>query len=126
MAVIIQLHEGVAIKQISLDDPPIKIGRDPDSDIFIDDKVVSMEHAIIEVVDPTDRKGKREYYIKDLGSTNNTFVNEKAITRQKLTNEDLIRVGWTTFKFIEDTGGKGDKTLRIHKSWIPGVYYTKE
>ena len=126
MAVIIQLHEGTAIKKIPLDKPSLSIGRDPDSDIFIDDKVVSTEHAIVEVVDSPDQKGKEEYYIKDLGSTNSTFVNDNQIDRQKLTNGDLIRVGWTTFKFIDETDRKTEKTLKIHKSWIPGVYYTKE
>ncbi len=126
MAVIIQLHEGTVIKKIPLDKPSISIGRDPDNDIFIDDKVVSTEHAIVEVVASPDRKEKEEYYIKDLGSTNSTFVNDNQIDRQKLTNGDLIRVGWTTFKFIDEAERKTEKTLKIHKSWIPGVYYTKE
>jgi hypothetical protein len=126
MTVIIQLHEGVAINKFALDKKLIRIGRDPECEIFIDDKVVSMEHAVIETVDVPENKGQKEFYIKDLGSTNCTFVNDKQITRQKLNHDDLIRVGWTSLRFVKEIDRKTEKTLRIHKSWIPGVYYTKE
>jgi pSer/pThr/pTyr-binding forkhead associated (FHA) protein len=126
MAVIVQLHEGVAINKFELDKPLIRIGRDPDSEIFIDDKVVSLDHAVVEIdTDPSGSK-KPTYIIRDLGSTNQTFVNDRPITRQELQNNDQIRVGWNTFKFIEDTERKRERTLKIHKSWIPRVYYTKE
>ena len=126
MAVIVQLNDDVVVKKIPLDKPTVRIGRDPAGDIVIDDRVVSQEHAVIEIVDLPDRKSECEYYVKDLGSTNGTFVNDKAITRQRLSNEDLIRVGWTMLKFFERNDPVDNKTLKIHKSWIPGVYYTKE
>ena len=126
MAAIVQLHEGVVVNKFALDKPLMRIGRDPDSEIFIDDKVVSMEHAVVEVdADPSGKK-MPSYFIRDLGSTNSTFVNDKPVTRHQLQNEDLIRVGWNTFKFIDDVERKAEKTLKIHKSWIPRVYYTKE
>ena len=124
MAMIVQLHEGVAIKKFELDKPKLRIGRDPESEIFIDDGVVSAEHAVIEVRD--DVQDSPEYYIKDLGSTNSTFVNGEQITTQKLEHNDIIRVGWNNFKFIDEAEKDPDKTAKIHKSWIPGVYYTKE
>ena len=126
MALIVQLHDDVVVKKIPLDKPTVRIGRDPAVDIIIDDRVVSQEHAVVEIVDPPDRKGEREYYVKDLGSTNGTFVNDKAIARQRLSDGDLIRVGWTMLKFFERNDPANDKTLKIHKSWIPGVYYTKD
>ena len=48
MALIVQLHEGVAINKCPLDKPKLSIGRSPQCDIFIDDAVVSVEHAVIE------------------------------------------------------------------------------
>ncbi len=38
----------------------------------------------------------------------------------------MIRVGWNTFKFIDETEGDPNKTAKIKKSWIPGVYYTED
>jgi pSer/pThr/pTyr-binding forkhead associated (FHA) protein len=126
MASIVQMHDGVAVNKFILDQPRVTIGRDPQSRIFIDDKVVSLAHAVVETVEASKNGGQSEYYIEDLESTNGTFVNDKKITRQKLNHEDLIRVGWNTFKFVDESTRKKEKTLKIHKSWIPRVYYTKE
>ena len=127
MPMIVQLHEGVALKKFALDDKPIlRIGRDPESDIYIDNDVVSAEHAVIEMKESAEPKSPPEYYIKDLGSTNQTFVNGQSITSKKLVHNDIIRVGWNNFKFIDETQKDPDKTAKIHKSWIPGVYYTKD
>lgn len=126
MAMVVQLHEGVAIKKFKLDKRTLRIGRDPDSDIFIDNTVVSSAHAVIEVTkDPQSEKGP-EYYIEDLKSTNSTFVNDEKITRHKLKHNDMIRIGWNHFKFLDEPQGDPDKTSKIRKSWIPGVYYTEE
>jgi pSer/pThr/pTyr-binding forkhead associated (FHA) protein len=126
MATIIQLQDGVAVNKFPVDKPSLRIGRHPDNDIYIDDKVVSVEHAVIEVVEDPDQKRTKEYYIKDLGSTNGTYVNGKKITRKKLDNNDLMRIGLITFKLIDEDELEPDETLKIRKSWIPGVYYTKE
>lgn len=126
MAAIVQLNEGVAVKKFEIKKPLIRIGRKADNDIFIDDKVVSTEHAIIEAVEDPKRKNKAIHYIEDLGSTNKTYVNGEEIERVKLNNNDTIRIGWVTFKFVDSIDADTEKTLKIHKSWIPGVYYTKE
>ena len=123
MAAIVQLNKGVAIRKFEIKKPTIRIGRREDNDIFIDDKVVSTEHAVIEMIE---EKGRIAYYIRDLESTNDTYVNGESISRVQLQNEDLIRIGWVTFKFVDSIDEQLEKTLKIHKSWIPGVYYTKE
>ena len=126
MAMVVQLHEGVAIKKFKLDKPVLRIGRDPDSDIFIDNTVVSNAHAVIEVKSDPQSGGAPEYYIEDLKSTNSTFVNDEKITRHKLRHNDMIRVGWNHFKFLDDVQRDPNKTSKIRKSWIPGVYYTED
>lgn len=126
MALIVQLHDGLTINKCALDKPKFSIGRSPDCDIFIDDTVVSAEHAVIEMIENPDAAGEAEYYIEDQGSTNCTFVNEQEIKRHKLNHDDIIRVGWVNFKFIDETKVDPEKTAKIHKSWIPGVYYSKK
>ena len=126
MALIVQLHDGLAINKCALDKPKFSIGRSPNCDIFIDDTVVSSEHAVIEMIENPDAAGKAEYYIEDQDSTNCTFVNEKEIKRHKLSHNDIIRVGWVNFKFIDETKADPDKTAKIHKTWIPGVYFSKK
>lgn len=126
MAMVVQMHEGVAINKFKLDKPELRIGRDPASDIFIDNTVVSTEHAVIKTEENPASGGAPEFYIEDLNSTNSTFVNGEKITRHKLKHDDVIRVGWNTFKFVDETEGDLNKTAKIKKSWIPGVYYTED
>jgi pSer/pThr/pTyr-binding forkhead associated (FHA) protein len=102
------------------------IGRLTDCDIFLDDKMVSGNHAKIKMQESTQNKGIFDYYIQDLGSTNHTIVNGEAVTRKRLEHNDKIRIGRHMFKFIDEAAALGDKTAKLHKSWIPGVYYTKD
>lgn len=126
MAMIVQLHEGVAIKKFKLDKPALSVGRDPECDIFIDNTVVSSQHAVITVEPLAEAGSKPQYFIEDLKSTNGTFVNGKQITRYKLAHNDMIRIGWNNFKFIDEDQRELNQTAKIKKSWIPGVYYTEE
>ena len=72
----------------------ISIGRDDTNDITVDNPLVSRHHAVI-------HKIKKEYYVKDLDSTNGTFVNDVKIPRGKyirLNREDVISVGKSSLK----------------------------
>jgi len=65
------------------------IGRDPRSDIWLDADGVSRRHAIIRVDSSNRRVG-----LKDLGSTNGTFVGRAAVDNEvALSDGDLIQVG---------------------------------
>jgi len=126
MAVIIQLHDGVAINKFFIYKPMLRIGRDPESDIYVDNDVVSSEHAVIEMVESAETKGAAEYYIQDLGSTNSTYLNGEKVVREKLEHNDMLRIGFSSFKFVDESKENPETTTKIHKSWIPGVYYTKK
>jgi pSer/pThr/pTyr-binding forkhead associated (FHA) protein len=126
MAILVLLHEGLTIKKIPIEKPETTIGRLADNDIFLDDNMVSGSHAKIEMLESTQNKGVFDYFIQDLGSTNQTIVNNEAITRKKLEHNDKVRIGRHLFKFIDEAAALGDKTAKLHKSWIPGVYYTKD
>ncbi len=64
----------------------VLIGRDVDSEVVLDDDVVSTHHA--EIIQ--DGKG---WVLVDLDSTNGTFVNGESASRQPLTDGDVIRFG---------------------------------
>jgi pSer/pThr/pTyr-binding forkhead associated (FHA) protein len=69
------------------------IGRDPASDITPRDSRISRQHAVIVYVDGS-------YILKDLDSTNGTFMNGASIKQASLRHGDKFRVGETTFQFI--------------------------
>jgi len=125
MAMLIQYNEDEAGIRLPIDKQQMRIGRDTTNDISIDDDLVSKEHAILEVVMSTTEEGKVEYYLQDLKSTNHTFVNDELVTLHKLQNGDIIRIGMNNFKFVDELDGDMDETAKLQKTWIPGVYITK-
>ena len=48
------------------------------------------------------------YVIEDLGSANGTFVHDRKITRLLLSDEDLISVGTSQLRFVEEDVKRGD------------------
>jgi DNA-binding winged helix-turn-helix (wHTH) protein len=81
------------------------IGRDPQSDVWLDADGVSRRHAIIRV-----DSRNRHVRLEDLRSTNGTFVGRSAVdTEVSLSDGDLIQVGtvdltvrlWATDKLPE-------------------------
>ena len=122
MAVIIQTVDGVIVNRIDIDKPGISFGRAASNRVQIDDSAVSTNHA--EIVIEKNDAGKQVYVIHDIGSTNGTFLNEQKVAREPLRHKDIIRVGWNNFVFIDENERDHEKTDKITKSWIPGVYYT--
>jgi hypothetical protein len=68
-------------------------GRDPRSDIFLDDVTVSRRHAEF-------RSGRHELQVVDSGSLNGTYVNGQPIESAVLTNGDEIQMGKFRLVFL--------------------------
>lgn len=126
MAILIQMTDGSAGIKLRIDKPVFRIGRGPENEISINDDLVSKLHAVIEAVENPEAQGIFEYYIQDQDSTNGTFVNDQKISFSKLANADYIRIGMNNFRFVDDANDDLAETAKLHKSWIPGVYYTKK
>ena len=124
MAVIIQTVDGVIVNRFDIDRSGLSFGRAAHNQVQIDDTAVSTNHA--EIVIEKNDDGKETFVIRDVGSTNGTFLNEQKVERQPLRHKDIIRVGWNNFVFIDENERDFEKTDRITKSWIPGLYYTEK
>ncbi len=71
----------------------LSIGRGPDNDIVITDTFVSHHHAVV-------FQRNNLYIIKDLGSRNHTYVNDRKLNgKAYLRAGDLIRIGFLTLRF---------------------------
>lgn len=72
----------------------IMIGRDKCCNFQIDDPLISRKHAHIEII-------SNAVYIKDLGSTNATYVNNNPLKpneQKRLRRGDVIKIGKTLIK----------------------------
>jgi len=75
------------------------IGRSIEADIRLPDNEASREHARIHF-EGNPRDQEANYFITDLGSTNQTFVNSKTVTQLELRDGDKIQIGETVLKFV--------------------------
>jgi hypothetical protein len=72
------------------------LGRDNTADVILDDPGISRQHTEIRV---TNDGPHLIANIRDLGSTNGTFVNGERITSKRLTDGDRVNVGRTALIF---------------------------
>ena len=123
MALIIQTVDGVIVNRFDIEETGLGFGRGASNQVQIDDNAVSTNHARIDI--EQNDGGRPAYLLQDIGSTNGTYLNEEKVDRKQLTHKDVIRVGWNNFVFIDEDARDFEKTAKITKSWIPGVYYTE-
>lgn len=94
------------------------IGRKGDCHIQLEDPTVSGVHARFEC-------SEQLWRVVDQGSTNGILVDGKKVQESDLQEGRVVTIGTHDFEFLLTEPGGLDKTLRIKKSWIPGVYYTE-
>src|SRR5262245_64584063 len=77
---------GRPIKVCTFQDDVVTVGRDPDSDLHLDNPGISRHHLRLE-------RAPEGYYVHDLERANGTFLNDELVRRALLRSEDVIRVG---------------------------------
>lgn len=80
-------------RRIPLRAEPCIIGRSSKSDVQIDQESVSRNHARI-------ASAPQGYVVRDLGSTNGTYVNDDLVEEAVLRDGDQLKIGRTIFKFL--------------------------
>ncbi len=93
--------------------PTTNIGRSTGADICIESSEVSRDHCVIFL-------RRDHWYVKDLGSTNGTYVNDKMIGEQLLDSGDCIEIGPVRLVF-ERTGSPAGSQGHPESEGIEGV-----
>ena len=91
MAFLIQVNEGVQSVVLPLCKAVILIGRDEDSNLYLDDSGISKNHASIIFTN-------NSYTLRDNGSSCGSLVNGIRVREHKLEHDDLIQFGPYLFK----------------------------
>jgi Protein of unknown function (DUF3662)/FHA domain len=88
----LRMVKGVPAYGVYLVDGRAQVGRSEESDVFLVDPSVSRAHAMVETSGAAP-------LVRDLGSTNGTFVNGKRIDSCRLQDGDELRFGNTQMRF---------------------------
>ncbi len=106
MAKVVLMFRNQIIKEVAIGPQGIKIGREPDNDIQIDNVAVSRYHAEIY------RQGY-PFYIEDMKSTNGTCLNGAVVGwKGGLSHNDKITIGKHTLVFVEEAKDSLDKKAK--------------
>lgn len=71
----------------------VTLGRGPNVDLAFDDSSMSRQHAALEFVD-------QQFRVRDLGSTNGTFLNGKPVQVGELQHGDRLEIGSQELQLI--------------------------
>ena len=82
-----------------IDQDEVSIGREPSSDIFLDDITVSRKHAKL--------RKKSSYLIEDQNSLNGTYLNANSIDKSSLKSGDELQIGKFRLTFFVADKEKG-------------------
>jgi hypothetical protein len=100
-------------QDIKLDRERVTIGRRPDNDVCLAQAAVSGEHAaVVTILDDS--------FLEDLGSTNGTLVNGKAVAKHFLRDRDEIDIGRELLVYLVDDSANVDMPPRRPQR-LPGA-----
>jgi hypothetical protein len=88
-----------------LDTEVITAGRQPDSDIFLDDVTVSRRHAEFRRID-------EGFAVRDVGSLNGTYVNRDRIDDVLLSDGDEVQIGKFRLMYFASRRAAGEESAR--------------
>lgn len=94
---VLVVHKGVEVgERFYIDSDDLTVGRDPESDIFLNDVTVSRSHARL-------RRSPEGVTVEDAGSLNGTYVNGLLVDKALLHDGDALQIG--RFRMIYLSGG---------------------
>jgi predicted component of type VI protein secretion system len=97
---VLYLADGTTMNVV-LDKERITIGRRADNDVCLPYPAVSGEHAQVVTI-------LADSFLEDLGSTNGTLVNGKAVAKHFLNDYDQIDIGRQRLTYMSDNDAKVD------------------
>ncbi len=102
---------GALVRRETLSHDIIKVGKDPKSQLLVDDPMASRMHAVIEVLGP------QEVTLTDLGNEPVTHVNGAPVNKCRLSVGDQVLIGGTQI-VLERSEAAG---AEAHPAPVPGV-----
>ncbi len=93
---------GVVVSEIAMTEGDFSIGRNHGNSLQLDGADVSAEHAILKLVANSYLPEQLDISIRDLHSTNGTYVNNLSVEEKKIKHGDAIRICGYEFIVFDD------------------------
>ena len=101
---------GAVVSEIEMTEGDFTIGRNHGNNLQLDEGGVSGNHAVIKLVADSCIPEMFVITIRDLNSTNGTYVNNNSVKEQHLEHGDYIRFGTYEYKLFDDQANYGTQT----------------
>ena len=97
---------------IDITELPFRVGRRPENNFSVNNRIVSGVHAEFFAIND-------DLYLRDLNSTNGTFLNGQRVTTfEKVNDGDIIHFGRTMFRIFEETDSEPESYGTLAESII--------
>lgn len=98
---------GRTVNEFGFSRGPIYIGRSSDSQVFLPDRTVSRQHAVIFAT----KDGR--WMVEDLDSANKTYLNDEAVHKAEIKTGDCLRITDFTIEINLEEGAGADKPIHL-------------
>lgn len=110
MRLVVKQKDG-RTREFQFTEGPISIGRAANCQIFLPDRSVSKQHAVISAT------GEGKWIVEDKGSVNKTYLNDEEIHKAEIKTGDCLRITDFTMEInIEDNTG-ADKPIHLEDTF---------
>lgn len=97
---------------VDITELPFRVGRRPENHLSVNNRIVSGVHAEFFAIN-------NDLYIRDLNSTNGTFLNGQRVTSfEKVSDGDIIHFGRTMYRIFEESDDEPDSYGTLAGSFI--------
>ncbi len=95
------------VEEFRFGEGPIYIGRQPNSQVFLPERTVSRQHAVIFIT------GDGKWMVEDLDSANQTYLNEEAIHKAEIKTGDILRISDFTLEIYLEAETEAEKPTHL-------------
>ncbi len=105
-----QIVNGAVVSEIEMQEGEFSIGRNHGNSLQLDDGDVSGEHAVLSFTPNHYLPEQLDMTLRDLNSTNGTYVNNLRVSEKALKHGDSIRICSYEYRVFDDQSHVGTQT----------------
>ncbi len=104
---------GAVVSEIDMTEGEFSIGRNHGNSLQLDGGDVSGEHAVLKLVPNRYLAEQLDITIRDLSSTNGTYVNNLSVKEKQIKHGDAIRICGYEYKVFDDYSNIATQTAYL-------------